>query len=55
MLLGTPNKDSYSGTSISSSMVTERKLDIQHDESRVGGDESVAYVVPDDASINILL
>jgi hypothetical protein len=35
-------------------MVTERKLDIQHDESRVGDDESAAYVVPDDATVYAL-
>jgi hypothetical protein len=47
VLLGTPNKDSYSGTSISSLMVTERK-------SSIGGNESASYVVPDDATVDIL-
>jgi dihydroxyacetone kinase len=46
VLIGTPNKDSYSGTSISSSMVAERK-------SRIG-DESASYVVPDDVTVDIL-
>jgi hypothetical protein len=30
-------------------MVTKRKSSIQHDESRVGGDESATYVIPNDA------
>jgi hypothetical protein len=47
VLLGTPNADSYSGTSISSSMVTERK-------SSIGGNEYASYVVPDDATVDIL-
>jgi len=40
VLLGTPNKDSYSISSISSSMVAKRK-------SRIEGDISVSYDVPD--------
>lgn len=40
ILLGTPNKDSYFGLSILSSMVAERK-------SKIKGDEFAFYVVPD--------
>ena len=47
MLPGAPNKDSYSGSSISSSMVAERK-------SRFRDDESASYIVPDDETIDIL-
>ena len=47
MLLGAPNKDSYSGSSISSLMVAERK-------SRFRDDESASYIVPDDATTDIL-
>jgi hypothetical protein len=46
MLLGAPNEDNYSRSSISSSMVVER--------SRFGGDESANYVVPDDVTVDIL-
>jgi hypothetical protein len=44
--LGASNKDSYSGSSISSSMVTKR--------SRFGGDKSASYVAPDDVTAYIL-
>ena len=47
VLLGTPNEDNYSGLSISSFMITERK-------SRFGDDKSASYVVSDDATTNIL-
>ena len=40
-------EDNDSGSSISSSMVTERKI-------RSRGDESAPYVVPDDATADIL-
>ena len=43
MLVGTPNEDSYFGSSISSSLVTERK-------SRFEGDESASYADPNDAN-----
>lgn len=46
VFLGTSREGSYSGTSISSSMVIERK-------SRIGGDKSASYVVPDDATTDI--
>ena len=44
---GTSNEDSYSASSISSSMVTERK-------SSSRGNDSASYVVPDDATVDIL-
>lgn len=47
MLVSTPNEDSYSWSSISSPMVTESR-------SRIGGDESAAYVVSDDTSVDVL-
>jgi hypothetical protein len=47
VLLGSPNKDSYSRSSNPSPMVAERK-------SRIEGDESVSYTVSDDATIDIL-
>ena len=47
MLLGAPNEDSYSGASISSSLVVERK-------SRSEGDEFAFYAAPDDATADIL-
>jgi hypothetical protein len=47
VLLGTPNEDKYSGTSISTVDGLERK-------SRIGGDESALYVVPDNATADIL-
>ena len=47
VLLGTPNMDSYSGSSIPSSMVAERK-------SRIEGDEFVSYTMSDDATVDIL-
>jgi hypothetical protein len=46
VLLGASNEDSYSGSSISSLMVVERK-------SRFRDDESASYVVPDDATADI--
>ena len=42
-----PNEDSYSWSSISSSLVTERN-------SRLEGDESASYATPDNATIDIL-
>jgi len=47
VLLGTSNRDSYFGSSISSSMVAKR-------ESRLEGDVSASYVVPVDATADIL-
>jgi hypothetical protein len=47
VLLSDPNKDTYSGSLISSLMVTERK-------SRFKDNEYASYVVPDDAIIDIL-
>lgn len=47
VLLGSPNKDSYSRSLNPSPMVAERK-------SRNEGDESVSYTVSDDATIDIL-
>jgi hypothetical protein len=47
VLLGAPYEDSDFGSSISSSMVAERN-------SRSLGDDSAAYVVPDDATADIL-
>jgi hypothetical protein len=47
VLLGAPYEDSDSGSSISSSMAAERN-------SRSPGDDSAAYVVPDNATANIL-
>ena len=47
VLLGTSNRDSYFGSSISSSMVAKR-------ESRLEGDVSASYVVLDDATADIL-
>jgi hypothetical protein len=47
MLLGTPNKDIFFGSLTLSSMVVERK-------SRIGGNESASYVVPNDATSDIL-
>ena len=47
VLLGAPNEDSDFGSSISSSMAAERK-------SRPQDDKSASYVVPDDASVDIL-
>ena len=47
MLLGAPYEDNDSGSSISSSMVAERN-------SRSPGDDSAAYVIPDDAIVDIL-
>jgi hypothetical protein len=46
VLLGASNEDSYSGSSISSLMVVERK-------SRFRDDESASYVVPDDVTADI--
>lgn len=48
MLLGSPNKNIYFGSPISSLMVMERK-------SRIEGDKYAVYVVPNDASADILL
>jgi hypothetical protein len=45
VLLGAPNEDIYSGSSISSSMVTKRSI--------FGGDEFASYVVPDKATSDI--
>ena len=47
MLLGAPYEDNDSGSSISSSMVAERN-------SRSPGDDFVAYVVTDNATVDIL-
>jgi hypothetical protein len=47
VLLGALYEDSDSGSSISSSMVAERKLGSQ-------GDESASYVILDDATVDIL-
>jgi hypothetical protein len=47
VLLGAPYEDNDSGSSISSSMVAER-------DSRSSGDGSATYVVPDDATVDIL-
>jgi hypothetical protein len=47
VLLGAPYEDSDTGSSISSSMVAERK-------SRSQGDESASYVIPIDATADIL-
>jgi len=47
VLLGAPYEDNDSGSSISSSMVAERN-------SRSPGDDSAAYVIPDDAIVDIL-
>jgi hypothetical protein len=47
VLLGGPNEHSYSRSSISLSMVTERK-------SRFGGNVSAFYVVLDDAIADML-
>jgi hypothetical protein len=47
VLLGVPYKDSDSGSLISLSMVVKRK-------SRSRGDEYASYVVPDDATADIL-
>jgi hypothetical protein len=38
---------------ISLSMNAERKLDM-HEESRVGDVESLAYIIPDDAIVDVL-
>jgi hypothetical protein len=46
VLLGAPNVDSYSRSSISSSLVAERI-------SRLEGDESASYAAPDDATADI--
>jgi hypothetical protein len=48
VLLGAPNEDSYSGSSISSSLAAERK-------SRLESDEFASYAIPDDATTDILL
>ena len=48
VLLNTPNKDDYSGSSILLLMVVERKL-------RMGGNEYASYAVPNDATVDILL
>ena len=48
MLIGTPNEDNYSGSLTSLSMVSERK-------SRIKCDNCASYVVPDDATVDILL
>ena len=47
VLLGTSNRDSNFGSSISLSMVAKR-------ESRLEGDVSAFYIVPDDATVDIL-
>ena len=47
MLVGTPNEDSYFGSSISSSMVAER--------ISFEGGESTSYAAPNDATIDIIL
>ena len=47
VLLGTPNEDSYIGSSISSLMAVERK-------SRIGGNESASYFVFNDVTVDIL-
>ena len=47
VLQGASNGDSYFGSSISSSMVAKR-------ESRLEGDVSASYIVPDDATVDIL-
>ena len=47
MLLGALYEDSDSGSSISSAMVAKRN-------SRSPGDDSAAYIVPDDATADIL-
>jgi hypothetical protein len=47
MLLSTPNEGSYSKLSISLLMVVERK-------SRIEGDKSAIYDVPDDATVDVL-
>jgi hypothetical protein len=47
VLLGAPNEDSEFGSSISSSMAVESKL-------RSQGDKSASYIVPDDATVDIL-
>ena len=47
VLLGASNEDSYSESSISSSLVAKRK-------SRFEGDESISYVALDDAIVDIL-
>jgi hypothetical protein len=47
VLLGTPNKDSYSGPSISSLMITERK-------SRIKIDEVAPDTMPNDEIVDIL-
>jgi hypothetical protein len=47
VLLGAQYEDSDSGSSISSSMIAKRN-------SRSLGDDSAAYVVPDDAIVDIL-
>jgi len=47
VLLGTLHRYSNSRSSDTSSMVVERKSDIQRDESRVGGDESRVYAIAD--------
>jgi hypothetical protein len=53
VLPGTPPEDTNSAPLISLSMNADRKLDM-HEESRVGDVESLAYVVPDDAIVNVL-
>jgi hypothetical protein len=47
VLLAASNEDSYSGSSISSSVVTERNSSFE-------GDEYASYAVPDDAIVDIL-
>jgi hypothetical protein len=46
VLLDAPNEDKYSGSSISSPLVAEKK-------SMFEGDESASYATPDDAAANI--
>ena len=47
VLLGTPNEDSYIGPSVSSLMAMERK-------SRIEGNESASYIVPNDTTADIV-
>jgi hypothetical protein len=53
VLPGTPPEDTNSAPLISLSMNADRKLDM-HEESRVGDVESLAYVVSDDAIVDVL-
>lgn len=48
MLLDTPNEDTYFGSSLLLWMVLERNLGMECDESAV-------YVVPDNATVDVLL